>query len=72
MSWQREGDTVTLTMSVDDWERVLMLMGVALGGARRGLSPLDLRATLALVNRLNEGNPGFRPYEIPEPAESPT
>jgi hypothetical protein len=68
VSWKREGDTVTLTMSREDWDRLLMVLGVATAAARKGLSPLTYGSTLALVNRLNDENPEFRPYEVPAPA----
>lgn len=68
MSWKREGDEVgdevTLTMSADDWDRLLLVLGVAAAAARRGFSPLSFACTIALVNRLNEGNPNFPPYAI--------
>jgi hypothetical protein len=46
-------------MSQEDWELVLMMLGAA---TAHEIFPL--RTSLALVNRLNEGNPHYRPYEV--------
>lgn len=62
--YSRDGDTVTLRMPIADWEALLMLMGAGTGSATAN-TPL-FYGYLALVNRLNTGNPHFRPYEIPE------
>jgi hypothetical protein len=47
-------------MATDDWEQVAMFLGYATRSIfGRGDSP---DALLALLNRLNHGNPDFTPY----------
>ena len=92
MSYSRDGDRVTLDMSVEDFELLLYLLGVAAGTADRekdtpllrrlvrlpgqqlagqfaialGIGIEGLWRTLDLANRLNDGNPDFTPYKIPD------
>ena len=55
---------VVLTMVPSDWCELLLAMGYAIGTARRiGDQQLHDRM-LALVNRLNVGNPNFTPYTV--------
>jgi hypothetical protein len=64
VSYRREGDTVVLTMPVEDFEGLLLMLGYAAGAAvltRRG----DFWNFMDLANRINDGNPHFTPYEIP-------
>jgi hypothetical protein len=50
---------VQIDMSEDDFAMLLMALGVATAA---GIStPSDI---LALVNRMNEGNPDWRPYDV--------
>lgn len=66
--FSRRGDRVVLNMSRDDWDRLLMMMGFAMRVMLgRGDNPDGI---LALVNRLNQGNPNFTPYEITPEADS--
>jgi hypothetical protein len=71
MSWQRlENGDVQLTMSKDDWQRLLLVLGYAAGAAHKVGAWDAARPMIALTNRLNEGNPEFRPYDLgPEPEE---
>jgi hypothetical protein len=64
VTYTREGDTITLEMSLDDYERLLIMLGTALGVCHND-RPLFWR-WVDFANRLNTGNPGFQPYEIPE------
>jgi len=66
MSWKREGDTVTLTMSVDDWEGVLLMMGIAIGAALRQRDKGIAHSLCRITNRVSDGNPDFTPYNTPE------
>lgn len=66
MGYRRDGDKVTLEMSLDDWERLLFMAGMAIGDAHRRSDMRAFYAELGVVNRINEGNPNFTPYEIPE------
>lgn len=58
---------VVLTMTPDDWAKVLLVLGsgsqAMSGGTMSRLAPF-----LALMNRLNAGNPHYRPYEVPPEA----
>ncbi len=79
--WTRSGDEVTIRMSIGDWENLLMMLGQAIGGQQRNSLNRDenedqrsrnFYRSIALVNRLNQGNPHFQPYAIPpEFADSP-
>ncbi len=62
MSYREENEQVILTMSRDDYERVLMALGTAVGAALQGKGVLGYRIIVSLLNRLNEGNPGYKPY----------
>ena len=62
MSYREENGEVTLTMSRDDYDLVLMVLGYATGGAvKDGWIPP--RKLLELTNRLNGGNPRYAPYQ---------
>lgn len=61
--------TVNITLSDADYDLLLMLVGFGTGAAfQRKDIPLA-NGFLALVNRMNEGNPDFRPYDIPQSPE---
>lgn len=64
--YQRKDDTVTLTMTVEEYESLLMALGYALGFSNnRG--NLDLFSEwIKLANSLNKGNPKYTPYEVPK------
>ena len=59
MSYNEKDGMVTLTMTIQDYEYLLLLLGRAAGGDLE-----YLHEHLALVNRLNEGNPHFTPYQL--------
>jgi hypothetical protein len=62
MSYREENGLVVLTMSGEDYERLLISLGYYTGGVlQRGGKINDL---LALMNRLNDGNPNYTPYEV--------
>ncbi len=69
MAYKREGDTVFLTMTVDQYELLLLALGYATGAASKDGSSF-FWTFVRLVNELNEGNPNFTPYELP-PDPSP-
>lgn len=48
MSYREENGQVVLTMSREDYERLLF----------------DLTAMLEFMNRLNQGNPQYTPYQV--------
>ncbi len=63
MGYKREGDTVTLTMTQDDYESVLLAMAIAAGVAMRDGAPERFRHYLELANRVNAGHPYWTPYK---------
>jgi len=65
MAYREENGQVVLTMSREDYERVLMALGMATGASMQGRGPLAMRVIVPLLNRLNEGNPNYTPYAEP-------
>ena len=66
--WHRDAaGNVVITMTPDDYSCVVFMLGQATGDAihdRQSISP-----HLALLNRLNVGNPNYTPYQVePEAA----
>jgi hypothetical protein len=70
VTYTRENDNVTLNMTVDDFELLLLMLGVAVGAASKNES-LYFRF-LKFVNGLNSTNPDFAPYKIPPEFDGPT
>jgi hypothetical protein len=64
MSYREENGQVVLTMSREDYQSLIYKLGVA-GAAALNHSPENFRRELEFMNRLNEGNPNYRPYEVP-------
>lgn len=62
MSYQRSDGIVTLTISVKDYEQILMALGNAVGVASR--DGLPIAPWLELANRINEGNPNWTRYTL--------
>jgi hypothetical protein len=73
VSYREEDGKVVLTMSREDYELVLMMLGTAAAttvadGILKSV-PLLVYPTsksLALLNRLNSGNPNYTPYRVEE------
>lgn len=61
MSYSEENGQVVLRMSREDYEKLLLMLGAAFG--RNIFEPYRM---LEFVNRLNEGNPNYMPYQVPE------
>jgi hypothetical protein len=67
---------VVLTMTPDDWEAIVSRLGMAaahVAHARpdvpeRAAAPGSLSRHLALMNRINDGNPNWTPYNVPAEA----
>lgn len=64
---RHDGDRVYLDLHIDDWHALLFALGTAAGATE---DRAQFRGYLRLVNRINEGNPHFTPYEV-EPEEQP-
>lgn len=61
LGYSRDGDAVTLTISIHDHAMLLLYLGMVVGAER---SDDDLkRSVLALANRLNLGNPRWDRYD---------
>jgi hypothetical protein len=67
---ENENGDVVLTMTRDDFKVIIRALGFYTFQVDRGPDGVYQRIALPevfeLVNRINEGNPHFRPYEIPE------
>lgn len=74
MPYVRDGDVVTLTMTVDEFSGVLLALGVAAGDAakERGAGSATVRAWFRLADAVNEGNPGWTPYNLAPERGNPT
>ena len=66
MTYTESGDTVTLTMTRDDHDQLMMLLGYALGAIQGNHSARSFYRALDFINRLNATHPRYTPYEIPE------
>lgn len=58
MSYAEKDGQVVLTMSREDYDIMLMALGAFTAYS------YDRERILALVNRLNEGNPNWMPYVL--------
>ncbi|HEY1800058.1 MAG TPA: hypothetical protein VGG46_03905 [Terriglobales bacterium] len=68
MSYSETPDgKIVLTMSRVDYERLVFVLGEAAGRGFSGETTLLAPyAVMDLLNRLNEGNPHYTPYQVPE------
>ena len=67
MSYSEQDGQVILTMSREDYELLLMAMGYATGAAAQSGTPiLPWRKAFGLMDRLNQGNPHYAPYQTGE------
>jgi hypothetical protein len=64
LGYQRAGEHVILTMSADDYKHVLMALSALTAPAIAGRYGFTVNTMLALVNRINEGNPDYTPYNV--------
>ena len=63
MKYTEKGDTVTLEMSRAEYSNLLIAIGIAAGSAT---DRQVFWGWMQFVNELNETNPQFTPYQIPE------
>jgi hypothetical protein len=67
LGWRETKDgNVVLTMTRDDWERLLMVLGQAGGVIDVREGRRFLYRHLALMNRINAGNPNWTAYGVPD------
>jgi hypothetical protein len=69
MSYREENGQVVLTMSREDYEKLLWLLGTASGAAAIGRSVFLVNDVLRFMDRLNLGNPNYTPYTVATPAK---
>ena len=69
MSYREENGQVVLTRSREDCEILLMLLGGVMTFERLqlGHTALPWEKQIEFLNRLNEGNPHYTPYQTGEP-----
>ena len=60
MSYSEENGQVVLTMSRDNYHKVIFRLGTALTCCHWRALDEELR----LLNRINEGNPNWTPFEV--------
>lgn len=63
MSYSEENGLVVLRMTKEDYDRLLIILGTA----ERAL-PVSWKVPMMpeFLNRLNEGNPNYTPYQVEE------
>jgi hypothetical protein len=68
MAYKREGDTITLAMTLTpgQWQELIFALGVAAGVHMKEGNDGMFRSLVQLVNEMNVGNPDFVPYETSE------
>lgn len=65
MSYREENGQVVLTMSREDYLQVLNVIAAAtVHAAHGGKGVPSVNDLFGLVNRLNEGNPNYTPYQV--------
>jgi hypothetical protein len=64
VSYSEKDGQVLLTMSRDDYDTLLFAFGWAAGSALRDKDRGRLNRMLQVINRVNEGNPEYRPYQV--------
>jgi hypothetical protein len=67
-----DDDHVVLTMTRDDYSSLLFILGFATGSLAKeppagGI--VEHQRVLALLNRLNIGNPNYTPYKVKKDAQ---
>lgn len=65
MTYSKQDDRITLEMTGDDFDCLLIMLGAAIGSALRAGRKDMAYLWLEFTNKLNNGNSEFTPYEIP-------
>jgi len=67
MTFTSQGDRVTLEMTREQYDSLMTMLGFALGAVMAQIDDKEMfYSWLSFTNELNNGNPNFTPYEIPE------
>ena len=69
MSYSEKDGQVILTLSREDYERVIFRLGMAVGQLvvrGGGDYQMTIRQELEFMDRLNAGNPHYTPYRVEE------
>jgi len=67
VSYSEQDGQVILTMSREDYDCLLMMLGIAQARALARTAPhnrVERTRMLDFVNRLNSGNPNYTPYQV--------
>lgn len=67
----RERNSVTLEMTLAEYERIVLIFGYATGAAMKEGEKDLAYGWLAFANEMNATNPGWTPYNIPALTPSP-
>ena len=72
VSYREENEQVILTMSREQYDRLLMVFAMATLKAMhlRNDFPRAVENTMELLNQLNEGNPNYTPYQVSAESKS--
>jgi hypothetical protein len=63
MRFKDNGDA-EITLSRDDYNSLIFALGYAMGAAMKENETKMANSFIALVNRINEGNPDYIPYKV--------
>jgi hypothetical protein len=64
MTYREENDQVILTLSKDDYRSLMYTLALPAGSLLGESDKPRVEQILLLANRINEGNPNYRPYQI--------
>ena len=65
MNFSRSTERVTIEMSHDEFNRLLLILSYAAGAAKNDEDPKQFYRVLAFSNALNVENLNWKPYDIP-------
>jgi hypothetical protein len=65
IEFRRDGGVITLSMSEENYGRLLLAFGYIAGFGRALPGESFYWRVMKLINDLNAGNPHFTPYKIP-------
>lgn len=60
------GADVTITLTRQEFESLLLVVGFAGGYALRDQNTSIFRLSVRCANAVNRDNPGYMPYDVPE------